>query len=114
MQKGNIGLVIIIAILVVAVVVAAYYFMTREQTSDTTQNPTEENEEETCTNENTNVSMGIGEALDIALNSECGRQGEILDTRICNANSGTWWIDLDILKLNCRLLTQIINQVHIY
>ncbi|ODS39279.1 MAG: hypothetical protein A7316_05940 [Candidatus Altiarchaeales archaeon WOR_SM1_86-2] len=44
--------------------------------------------------------MGLGEAKQIAVNSECGDR--LKDTYTCNNHTGTWWIDLDIEEPGCN------------
>ena len=36
-----------------------------------------------------------------AQNSECVEQGQLKETRLCNQETGTWWIDLDLDKPDC-------------
>jgi len=50
--------------------------------------------EEVCT------GMTLTEAREIARSSECGDR--LKDTYICNEDTGTWWIDLDIEKEGCN------------
>lgn len=47
-------------------------------------------------------SMTISEAMEIALASECVENGTLKETSVCNADTGTWWIDLDIEKEGCN------------
>jgi len=51
-------------------------------------------QEEYCTKKDTGESMSLTEAKQIALTSECGEQGNLKDTYMCNEYTGTWWIDL--------------------
>jgi len=44
--------------------------------------------------------MSISEARQIAIASECGDR--LKDTSICNSNTNTWWIDLDVEKEGCN------------
>lgn len=44
--------------------------------------------------------MSLSEAKEIAKNSECGDR--LKDTYICNEDTGTWWLDLDIEKEMCN------------
>lgn len=55
--------------------------------------------EDYCYKNDTGVRMGLSEAKEIAIKSECGNR--LKDTLICNGNTGTWWIDLDIKKEGC-------------
>jgi len=51
----------------------------------------------------TGQSMSLFEAMQIAIASECGdRLKEYLEFSMCNADTGTWWIDLDIEKEGCN------------
>ena len=53
---------------------------------------------EECTAE-TGESMTFAEAEEIAKASECGDR--LKKIHLCNENTGTWWIDLDIQKEGC-------------
>ena len=44
--------------------------------------------------------MGLTEAQEIAINSECGNQLE--GSSMCNEDTKTWWLDLDIEKEGCN------------
>lgn len=44
--------------------------------------------------------MSLSEAKEIAKNSECGE--ELTGEAFCNSNTGTWWLNLDILKKGCN------------
>lgn len=57
--------------------------------------------EEECTDSETGNSLNYEEAVKIAENSECAQEGGLTDTYMCNENTGTWWIDLDIEKEGC-------------
>jgi len=57
---------------------------------------------ETCIDTETSVQMTIEDALQIAEDSECGQEGSIKDTYMCNPDTGTWWIDLDLEKEGCN------------
>ncbi|XOB40359.1 MAG: hypothetical protein ACKKMR_03570 [Candidatus Nealsonbacteria bacterium] len=51
----------------------------------------------------TGESMSLFEAMQIAITSECGDQlRNYLEFATCNADTGTWWIDLDIEKEGCN------------
>lgn len=43
--------------------------------------------------------MTLSEALEIAISSDC--EGPLLDTAVCNPETGTWWIDLGIEQEGC-------------
>ncbi len=59
-------------------------------------------QEEYCTKADSGESMSLTEAKQIALASECAEQGALKDTYMCNDDTGTWWIDLDIEKEGCN------------
>ena len=65
-----------------------------------TESPTV-TEGEYCSDKNTGVKLSYQEAVEIAQNSECPEQGQLKETRFCNEDTGTWWIDLDIDKPGC-------------
>jgi len=65
---------------------------------DDDDNPTDQ---ETCIDTENGAQMTIEEALQIAEDSECGQEGSIKDTYMCNPDTGTWWIDLEIEKEGC-------------
>lgn len=46
--------------------------------------------------------MSFSEAKEIALKSECVKEGNLKETHFCNQITGTWWIDLDIQKKGCN------------
>ncbi|GAI55743.1 unnamed protein product, partial [marine sediment metagenome] len=51
----------------------------------------------------TGESMSLFEAMQIAITSECGDQlKDYLEFSMCNADTGTWWVDLDIEKEGCN------------
>lgn len=52
----------------------------------------------------TGESMSLFEAKEIAVNSECGDnlKEPYLEFSMCNADTGTWWIDLDLEKEGCN------------
>ena len=57
---------------------------------------------EYCIKAGTDEKMGLGEAKEIAQNSECVQEGKLKEERFCNENTGTWWIDLDVQKEGCN------------
>lgn len=57
--------------------------------------------EEYCVSLETGDKLGLTEALEIASDSECN-EGEFKDHHFCNENTGTWWIDLNIVKEGCN------------
>ena len=56
--------------------------------------------EEYCIKKGTGEKLSLTEAKQIAINSECGNR--LTDTYVCNEDTGTWWIDLDIEKEGCN------------
>jgi hypothetical protein len=56
---------------------------------------------DSCVKANTQESMLLTEAREIALKSECFQQGGLTGKSICNDYTGTWWLDLDIEKPGC-------------
>jgi hypothetical protein len=59
-----------------------------------------EEEDETCTSP-TGESMPLSEARAIAEESDCVENGTLEDTYVCNSDTGTWWLDLDIEMEGC-------------
>jgi len=53
-------------------------------------------EEGYCVDDETGAKLGLSEAEEIAINSECGEKGILKETYMCNEYTGTWWIDLDV------------------
>jgi hypothetical protein len=92
---------LIILIIIILVILGVWYFTAqKESTSPEQSAETEEPEEKIpepsegdCVAES-GKSMGIVEASEIALESECADQGILGDTESCNSNTGTWWINL--------------------
>ena len=66
------------------------------------QVPSETPEEAQCTKSDTGDTMTLEEARQIALASECVVNGTLEETSFCNAETGTFWIDLDIEKPGCN------------
>lgn len=56
--------------------------------------------EEHCTKKETHEILTLADAKQIAINSECGDRFK--ETYVCNEETGTWWIDLDIEKEGCN------------
>ena len=54
--------------------------------------------EEYCTSPS-GKTMSLMKAKELAINSECGNR--LTETHVCNENTGTWWIDLDIQQSGC-------------
>ena len=59
-------------------------------------------EGEYCIDKSTGARLSYTEAVTIAEGSECGQQGQLKQTRICNQDTGTWWIDLDMDMPGCN------------
>ena len=55
-----------------------------------------------CIDKESGKRLSLSEAKQIAINSECNEQGKLKDTQVCNEDTGTWWIDLDIEKEGCN------------
>ena len=92
---------LIIFIIIIIIILGVWYFTAKKE-STLPEQPTETKEPEEkipkpsegdCVAES-GKSMGIAEASEIALESECADQGTLEDTEFCNSNIGTWWIDL--------------------
>lgn len=58
-------------------------------------------EEEFCAKKEAGEKMSFDEAKEIALGSECAKEGLLEEKHWCNEITGTWWIDLDIEKQGC-------------
>ncbi len=58
-------------------------------------------EEESCFKKNTGETMNLSEAKEIALRSECVKEGSLKTESFCNQDTGTWWLDLEIEKEGC-------------
>jgi hypothetical protein len=56
-------------------------------------------DEEYCAKTDTE-KLSLAEAKEIAIASECG--STLKETYMCNQDTGTWWIDLDIEKQGCN------------
>ncbi|MCK4805676.1 MAG: hypothetical protein KAS91_00620 [Candidatus Pacebacteria bacterium] len=56
--------------------------------------------EEHCSKKDTQELLTLADAEQIAINSECGDR--LKEPSICNEDTGTWWIDLDIEKESCN------------
>jgi len=65
--------------------------------------------EENCIKTDTGEKMSFQEAKEIALKSDCVKEGSLKDEHFCNPG-GTWWIDLNIQKQGC-LPACVINVV---
>jgi hypothetical protein len=65
-------------------------------------NDSEREQGEDCLDADTGAKLSYREAVDIAQDSECLEQGDLKETRFCNENTGTWWIELDIDKPGCN------------
>ena len=58
-------------------------------------------DEQLCVKLDSDASMTLTEAIDIANKSDCVAEGELLESFFCNEDTGTWWIDLEIDKPGC-------------
>ena len=56
--------------------------------------------EEFCSKIDTQELLTLADAKQIAINSECGDR--LKEPSMCNQDTGTWWIDLDIEKEGCN------------
>ncbi|MCC7569823.1 hypothetical protein KO465_00575 [Candidatus Micrarchaeota archaeon] len=74
---------------------ATYDYISQIQNEKTLQ-------EEYCTKEGTNYSLSYSEAVAIAELSECTVNASLTDEYMCNAITGTWWIDLDLEQDKCN------------
>ena len=63
--------------------------------------PTSPATDDVCTDKQTGARMSYDEAVQIAENSECTKQGRLKDTHFCNENTGTWWIDMEADEPGC-------------
>lgn len=79
MKEREIALILVLIVAVVLLVMMSAQLSGRE-TAD---------EDEYC------GSMSLNDAIQAALSSECGGQGTLKETHVCNEYTGTWWIDLD-------------------
>ncbi len=56
-----------------------------------------------CVDKNTGASLSYQAAVEIAQGSECLMEGgQLQETNLCNEDTGTWWIDLDLETPNCN------------
>lgn len=54
-----------------------------------------------CIKTQTGEKLSFSEAKEIALRSECIKEGALKEEHFCNSNTGTWWIDLAVQKEGC-------------
>jgi len=80
--------------IIIIIIVAGLGYWVYQSTSEP------ETSEEFCIKTETGERLSLTEAKQIALASECGER--LKDTYICNEDTGTWWIDLDIEKEGCN------------
>ena len=59
-------------------------------------------ERRVCRDKDTGQTMTLGEAIDIAMNSGCFQDGPLKDIYMCNEDTGTWWIDLEVDSPGCN------------
>jgi hypothetical protein len=46
--------------------------------------------------------MSLEEAMEIAENSVCMENATTMTNFMCNENTGTWWMDIDLEKQGCN------------
>jgi len=85
----------IIAIIIIIIVAVVGYWIYQSILI-----PEEETAEEFCIKTETGEKLSLIEAEQIAINSECGDR--LKENYMCNEDTGTWWIDLDIEKEGCN------------
>ena len=56
---------------------------------------------EYCVKQDSGEKLSFSEAWDIAMHSDCVKEGPLKASHFCNEITGTWWIDLDIQKDGC-------------
>ena len=61
-----------------------------------------ETREEICAKVETGESMSLSEARQIASASECTAEGPLKEDAMCNSDTGTWWLGLNIEKELCN------------
>ena len=59
-------------------------------------------EVEYCLDKDAGTRLSYHEATEIAQDSECLEHGQLKETRFCNEDTGTWWIDLDVDNPGCN------------
>ena len=59
-------------------------------------------DEELCWDDETGAELSYQQAVEIAQNSDCAAEGQLKETRVCNSNTGTWWIDLEMDAPGCN------------
>jgi hypothetical protein len=98
------ALVIVLVILgVISVVYVGYmygFFDDLLNLEDTSLEESVDFEGGECPSESGKI-MTFEEAREIAMESSCADEGNILDSGSCNVDTGTWWINLDAEKENC-------------
>jgi len=57
---------------------------------------------EYCIKNGTDEKLSLAEAISIAMNSDCVKQGRLKEKYFCNEITGTWWIDLNLKKKGCN------------
>jgi serpin B len=58
--------------------------------------------ENVCTDRETQASMSLERAMQLATDSECSQEGQLAETGVCNDDTGAWWIDLKMDKPGCN------------
>jgi hypothetical protein len=64
--------------------------------------PVDVSDAEVCVDKNIGASLSYEEAVEIAQSSVCLAEGQLKETRFCNEDTGTWWLDLDLDAPNCN------------
>ncbi|MFA5076025.1 MAG: hypothetical protein WC480_01260 [Patescibacteria group bacterium] len=64
--------------------------------------PLVEGADEYCTNKETGEQLNYAAAKEIAVRSDCVKEGILENEHWCNENSGTWWIKLATAKTGCN------------
>jgi len=56
---------------------------------------------EYCVKQDSGEKLSFSQAWDIAMKSDCVKDGSLKTSHFCNEITGTWWVDLDIKKEGC-------------
>jgi len=54
-----------------------------------------------CKKTDSTKQLSASEAREIALGSDCVKEGKLKGEAVCNENTGTWWIEIDTKKEGC-------------
>ncbi len=55
---------------------------------------------EYCMKSGTDYGLSLEQARDIGIRGQCGDR--LREAAVCNGNTGTWWIDLDVEREGCN------------